>query len=195
MKRSSLAIIITCALALGARTAAAESGSGVAFGVGMLRFVGQEAVFGSGNAPNPFYLTAGLRVKLGRHVAFEPEFGWYRYTFFYGYSVDNEEITTHTDTFNLGGSALLLLPIREFELFAGGGLGQQHLRTGGTGYTIGLSKLGFHALAGVDLRATDTTSIFATARYEFINWAAQDNQLNDRLRQWKFLVGVRFTAD
>jgi hypothetical protein len=195
MKRWSLALIVTCVLALSGRSAMAESCSGVTLGVGLLRFQGQEAVFGQGGSPNPFYVSAGLRVKLGRHLAFDPEFGWYRYTFFYGYSVDEEEVTTHTDTFNLGGSALLLLPIREFELFAGGGLGQQYFRTGGNGFATALSKLGFHLTGGLDLRATDTTSLYAAIRYEFVNWTEQDSQPNDRLKQWKLVVGVRFTAD
>jgi opacity protein-like surface antigen len=119
--------------------------------------------------------------KMNPTFAIEPEAGWYRE------SEDLFGTTIKTDAFNFGGSALLIIPSEKVDLWGGAGLGAHmfHVSDGGGSTT----KLGFHFLGGVDLKASDSMALFGAARYEIIN-----TDSTEKLKQWKFYGGLRFTS-
>lgn len=154
-----------------AATAMADDGG---FGLG----AGVVSVKDSGTSQ--LWLTANLRLMLADNLALEPEIGWYR-------ASDSAGGDDHVDVFNGGGSALFIIPAQKVDFFAGVGLGAHMYRTAVSGASNTETHLGYHGLAGVDLQASRSISLFGAVRYEIINSNAAVNT-----KQWKFYGGLRF---
>jgi len=168
MKRLVLALGILV-LATAATATAGDAG-GFGLGAGIVKV---KDVDGSN-----LWLTANMRTMLAANLALEPEIGWYRE------SADDD----HMDAFNGGGSLLFVFPTEKAALFAGAGLGAHMFR-----YSLGWSsstetKLGYHGLAGADLYASPSISLFGAIRYEIIKFDSEN------LKQWKLYGGLRFRS-
>ncbi|MBN2370285.1 MAG: outer membrane beta-barrel protein [Vicinamibacteria bacterium] len=157
---------------LGAVNAGAEGGLGL--GAGIVKFQDCEGCV------TPLWLTANLRVKVNRNFAFEPEAGWYRH----------KEGDASTNAFNFGGSALIIVPSEQVDLFGGGGAGAHMFRLSYGGSSETTTKFGFHFLGGVDLKVADSMSLFGAIRYEIIDYEGFGFE-DDTLKQWKFYGGLR----
>lgn len=163
MKR--FAIVLGLLIGVTGTAAAADSG-GFGLGIGMVKVKDAET--------SNLWLTANLRTMLADNLALEPEVGWYR------------DKDSKTNVFNGGGSLLLVFPTRKIDVFAGAGLGAHMYRyTGGVGNT---TKLGYHGLAGVDLLASDSVSLFGAVRYEIVKYDSVN------VKQWKLYGGLRFRS-
>jgi hypothetical protein len=127
------------------------------------------------------WLTANLRWMLADNLALEPEIGWYRVT-----PVAGED--DHTDVFNGGGSLLFIIPSEKASIFAGAGLGAHMFRSSGGGVSSTDTKLGYHGLAGVDLKASRGISLFGAVRYEIIPIDPES------IKQFKVYGGLRFRS-
>jgi hypothetical protein len=164
MKR--LAIVLGL-LIIASTTAAAADSSGFGLGIGMVKVKDADK--------SNLWLTCNLRTMLGGYVALEPEVGWYH------------DSLGDVHAFNGGGSLLIVVPTRQVDVFAGAGLGAHMFRySGGVGNT---TKLGYHGLAGVDLLASSTVSLFGAVRYEIIN-----SNTDVKTKQWKLYGGLRFRS-
>ena len=136
------------------------------------------------------YLTAGLRIRLGDHDRevsrastggirgyLEPEVGYW-------------ESDTTTDTL-LGVNLIGLVPFRAVDYHFGVGVGYHFFDVdvfdAGAGRTISQSdeRLGMNAQFGIDLRMTDTLSLFGTARFDLVE--DSDDEVQDKL-----YLGLRF---
>jgi hypothetical protein len=161
---------------LGAADVGAEGGVGL--GAGIVKFQDCEGCV------TPLWLTANIRFKVNRNFALEPEGGWYRHT----EDALGTEFTT--DAFNFGGSALILIPTEQVEVFGGGGAGAHMFRVSGGGVVETETKFGFHFLGGADLKVTDSMNLFGAIRYELIDYKGVGLE-EDTLKQWKFYGGIR----
>jgi len=164
-------VAATVALAQSARA----DGGGFGLGVGIVKFSDSDD-----SDDSPLWLTTNLRMKLNANFAIEPEGGWYR----------QSEGSFHTDVFNFGGNALLILPSEKFDVFVGGGLGGHYFRFSGAGSSAAETYLGYHALGGIEVKATDSLNFFGAVRYEIVD-AGGDS--DDQLKAWKIYGGIRFT--
>ena len=138
----------------------------------------------------PLWVTANYRLMLADNVALEPEIGWYRVTdnFSGGDIIDTGDV--HMDVFNGGGSLLLIYPLEKVAFFAGAGLGAHLYRfSGGSGSASTQTHVGYHGLAGVDVKASRRISLFGAVRYEIIH-----ADTIDFVKQWKIYGGVRFRS-
>jgi hypothetical protein len=168
MKRLVLALGIFVAVAA---VASAEDDGGFGLGVGMVKVKDSDS--------SQLWLTANVRWMLADNLALEPEIGWYRVSV---------TASAHADEFNGGGSALLILPADKVDLFAGVGLGAHMSRLAGAGDSSTETRLGYHGLAGVDLKASRSISLFGAVRYEIIRVDP------DNIKQWKLYGGLRFRS-
>lgn len=124
----------------------------------------------------PLYLTASWRQSLAPRLAIEPEVGWYRQSRF------------GENSFSIGSNVLVVQPWQQAKVWAGAGP-TVHLYSisQDDGYTASGSHFGFHLVAGVDRRASDSASLFGAARYEVVY---MDHDYTGH--RWMFYVGLRF---
>jgi opacity protein-like surface antigen len=184
MKRWTMATWAFCGLLGACGTSAFADGGGFGVGAGIVSRVNCDG------CKTPLWLTANLRVKLNRNFALEPEAGWYR---------EKEDILgvdITQNAFNFGGSALVLIPSEQVEIFAGGGAGAHMFRLSGAGDSTTDTKLGIHFLGGLDLKVSDSMSLFGAIRYEMINVSDETDlgDADDWAKQWKFYGGIRLVT-
>jgi hypothetical protein len=168
MKRLVVALGV---LVLASAAAAMADDGGFALGAGMVKVKGSDG--------SHLWLTANARWMLADTLALEPEIGWYRST-----PVPGQD--DHTNVFNGGGSLLLIFPLEKVSAFMGAGLGAHMYRSSTGGITSSDTKLGYHGLAGVDLKASQRASLFGAVRYEIIPIDPETIKL------WKLYGGLRF---
>jgi hypothetical protein len=173
MKRVALAFGLLVVLSTG--LAYAEGGGGLGLGAGLVKV--------KDSTGSNLWLTANLRLKVNRSFALEPEVGWYREKSGVTGSSDKQ------DVINAGGSALFLIPSEQVELFFGPGLGAHMFRTSISSLTSTETKLGYHGVAGVELKASSSLRLFGAVRYEIIPFDGGDR------KQWKFYAGLRFATN
>ena len=169
MKRLAFALGM---LVVAAGVAAAEDNGGFGLGAGIV------SVKDSGTSR--LWLTANMRWMLADNLALEPEIGWYRMPV---------TASVNADEFNGGGSVLLILPANKVDLFAGLGLGAHMSRLSSSGGSNTETQLGYHGLAGVDLKASRSISLFGAVRYEIVN-----SNTDVKTKLWKFYGGLRFRS-
>jgi hypothetical protein len=171
MKRLATAFVILLAASV---TASAGDSGGFGFGAGSVKVKDVEG--------SHLWLTANLRTMLHDYVALEPEVGWYRESVG-GFSMN---------VFNTGGSLLLVLPARKFDVFGGAGLGAHIYRYSeewrSIHVAVNTTRLGYHFMGGADLIPTNTISLFGVVRYEIVTFDEVD------VKQWKVYGGLRFRA-
>jgi len=120
--------------------------------------LGAGVVTGEDQFGHPLWLTANVRVPLRRGLILEPELGFWK-----GQRAPLDLLVEFHDL-HLGTSLVLGFHSHRLEPFLGGGVGA-HRFDFGRGSEI---HLGVHALAGLDVRASEHTNLFAAARYEWI---------------------------
>jgi hypothetical protein len=169
MKRLLLALGIVTVATL----ATAADGGGFGLGAGMVKIKDTD--------DSHLWLTANWRLMLADNLALEPEVGWYRST-----PVPGEE--EHTNVFNGGGSVLFIVSSDRADVFAGVGLGARVSRSSAGDITSSDTKLGYHGLAGVELKASEGISLFGAVRYEIIPVDPAS------IKQLKIYGGLRFRS-
>ena len=172
MKKLVLALGILIAATAATATMADDGGFGI--GAGIVKVKTEDT--------SHLWLTANLRLMMAANVALEPEVGWFRET----------EGDEHVDVFNGGGSLLFIIPSHQVNVFAGAGLGAHMSRTSIAGGSSSDTHLGYHGLAGLDLKASGAVSLFGAVRYEIVD--VEVNTAGDKLKQWKFYGGLRFRS-
>jgi len=151
-------------------------GGGVGLGVGILKIKDAD--------DSSLWFTGNFRLNLSPSFVLEPEVGWARE------KVEGYYGDYNVDLINFGGSALFIVPAEKIEFFIGGGLGAHMMRVSGDDIdSESETKLGFHGLAGLDLKASEAISLFGAVRYEIINTDGDEKQ-----KQWKIYGGLRFRS-
>jgi hypothetical protein len=171
MKKLVLALGILIAATA---TAAMADDGGFGIGAGIVKVKTEDT--------SHLWLTANLRLMMAANLALEPEIGWFRET-----AGDD-----HVDVFNGGGSLLFIIPSHQVNVFAGAGLGAHMYRSSVSGSSSSETHLGYHGLAGLDLKASEGVSLFGAVRYEIVD--AEVNTAGDKLKQWKVYGGLRFRS-
>jgi hypothetical protein len=169
---------LACAalVALSAPGVHAQGDGGLGIGVGLIRV---EDV-------TPPWLTLNLRYKPNRHLALEPDVGWYRRYFrdFYG-------VLSRTDAFDFGGSVLVAFPSRRWEVLVGGGVNAHVFKSTLDTSSLTGTHLGAHALAAFEIKGTDGLNLFAAIRHDAVGLGVGQRPLHD----WKLFGGLRFSAN
>jgi len=165
-----LTFALGLAALVAAATATADDG-GFGLGAGMVKVKGSDS--------SNLWLTANVRWMLSNNLALEPEIGWYRST-----PVPGED--DRTNVFNAGGSALFIVPSERANIFAGLGLGAHVYRSSSGDITSSDTKLGYHGLAGLDIKIAERITIFGAVRYEIIPLDPAS------IKQLKVYGGLRF---
>lgn len=174
MKRHALFALLL-GLALSAAAPAGAQSLGV--GAGIVKLENDDA--------HSLFLTGNLRFKLLGPIVLEPEVGYWKRT----ETIPAGELKF--EDFSVGGNALLVFPGRSLSLWGGAGLGWHFLdRSAGIAGLLHAAKstdAAVHVLAGVDVRVSNSASLFATARKDVFG---NDTDSRD---QTKFYGGLRFT--
>jgi len=147
--------------------------------------LGAGVVTGEDQYGHPLWLTANVRISLGRGLVLEPELGFWK-----GQRAPLDLLVEFHDL-HLGASLLWGFRWHRLEPFLGGGAGTHRFDFGrGSGF-----HLGAHALAGFDVRASERTNLFAAARYEWIHDRAPKDgpaRYYTDLDLMRFYGGLRF---
>ncbi len=176
MKRLLIPVVLLGALALPAQTAYAQ-GASLGLGAGVVQIEDADT--------SPLWVTGSIRLPVGETFALEPDVGWYRH------SEDVWGTEINVDVVNFGGSALFVVPAEQVALWAGAGAGGHMFRVSADGESESETKLGFHFLAGLDFKASESLKLFGGIRYEIIQ-TEDDLDDSNNLKQWKFYAGLRF---
>jgi hypothetical protein len=132
-------------------------------------------------------LAGELRFELGRHLALQPDLGyWKRTETVAGVSVSASD-------FSFGATALVLLSSRPVRFFAGAGPSIHYI--GGDVEYYGLSvssgsltRVGLGVLGGLDVEISRSVVFFVAARYD---WVSLETESPDSIDQRRIYGGFR----
>jgi hypothetical protein len=150
---ASRAVALVVAVA-GLAVTAADAQTSLGAGAGVAR------PHGSGSQ---LWITANLRLPVGRRLAVEPEAA-----FWPGHTASRGPAADFKDVY-LGGNVLVRFPAARVTAFAGAGGGVHRFD-----FPTGKTRLGLQVVAGVDIEASTTVSLFAAARREWIRLPPDD---------------------
>ena len=179
MKHLAAVLAAAAAVALAPSAHAQTSGS-LGLGVGVVK---------PKDIDSTVWFTGTLRLPLSANLALEPEIGYWKKT------AEEGAAKASLEDLHFGGSALLVFPSERVEIFVGGGAGAHRLKGKLGVFGVGIdrteTKLGLHILGGIDIRASDSLTVFGAARWERIRLGDEDDG-DDDLDTTKFYGGLRF---